>query len=168
VKPDIRKYFWSLNEKALKETENILKNPGHSRFIERLVTFLSRCDTPKELFALISQDEFIKVWPKAKNYWRRIMPKSDFRDWWQSIYEELAHRQLKPAIPRGQLAAGFSKLGQIIRECRVKNSYTQQELSLKSGIKQPDISKIEEGKKNITVGTLLNLCKALGIKKIEF
>jgi hypothetical protein len=61
VKPDIRKYFWSLNEKALKETENILKNPGHSRFIERLVTFLSRCDTPKELFALISQDEFIKV-----------------------------------------------------------------------------------------------------------
>lgn len=35
-------------------------------------------------------------------------------------------------------------------------------------MKHPDISKIEEGKKNITLETFACLCKALAIEKIDF
>jgi len=34
-------------------------------------------------------------------------------------------------------------------------------------MKQPDISRIEEGKKNITLFTLIRLCKVPGIRKIN-
>jgi hypothetical protein len=34
-------------------------------------------------------------------------------------------------------------------------------------MRQPDISKIEEGRKNITLGTLSSLIQVLEIKKIE-
>lgn len=34
-------------------------------------------------------------------------------------------------------------------------------------MKQPDVSKVEEGKKNITLFTLIRLCKTLGIQRID-
>ena len=40
MKINIAKYFWDLNKKALKETEDILKNQAHPKFKARLVTFL--------------------------------------------------------------------------------------------------------------------------------
>jgi len=43
---------------------------------------------------------------------------------------------------------------------------SQKDLSLIVGIKQPEISKIEDGKKNITILTLAKFCKVLNIKKI--
>ncbi len=36
----ISKYFWDINEKALKETTMILKNPKHPRFPVKMVIFL--------------------------------------------------------------------------------------------------------------------------------
>jgi hypothetical protein len=50
MKKIIKKYFWNLNEKALKETEKILKNPNHQQFVSQVITLLSRCDKPKEVF----------------------------------------------------------------------------------------------------------------------
>ena len=43
---------------------------------------------------------------------------------------------------------------------------SQSELALKVGIKQPHISKIEEGKMNITLSTLMRICKALEISNL--
>ena len=84
-KPSVySKYFWNLNERALKETEKILKNPKHPKFIARMITFLSRCQDPKELFSLVSQEEFVKAWPGIKSYWKKVDPQSDFRDWWRA------------------------------------------------------------------------------------
>lgn len=168
MKPNIAKYFWGFNEKALIETEKILKNPGHARFIERLVTILSRCDKPRELFSFITKEEFVNLWPKLRNYWRKITPESDFRDWWQTIYEQIVRGDYrKVEKPKGRGLSSFSKIGRIIREKRFRKGFTQQELALRTGIQQPDISKIEEGRKNITLETLVSLCKILDIKKIE-
>ncbi len=77
----VSKYFWDLNEKALQETKKILKNPQHPKFIGRIVTFLSRCDQPRELFSLISKKEFIEIWPKIRSCWAKVARESDFRDW---------------------------------------------------------------------------------------
>lgn len=164
----LEKYFWDLNEKALKETEEILKNPKHPKFFARMVTILSRCDQPKLLFSVISKKEFIEVWPRLRSYWIKIARESDFRDWWETIYEQLLqeykHKQKRPT---GKSPVLFLKIGRMIKEARVQKGLGQKELALMVGMKQPDISIIEEGKKNITLETLLRLFKALDIKKID-
>lgn len=166
---NISKYFWGLNKQALNETERILKNPGHPKFASRLVILLSRCDQPKELFSLIAKNEFIEVWPRVKSYWAKIEPRSDFRAWWETIYEQLLQKyKLRQKKPRGGSPTLFSKIGRMVREARVEKGLSQSELAFRIGMKQPDISMIEKGKNNITLETLTRLCKVLEIKKIEF
>ena len=155
------KYFWDLSEKALEETGNILKNPEHAKFQSRMVKLLSRCQSPKELFSIISKENFIKAWPKLRRSWVRINKESDFRDWWQTIYEEILKRQGKGKKIGGEPSLLFKGVGARIREARIDKEMSQQDLALAVGMEQPDISKIEEGKKNITLGTLARICKYL-------
>lgn len=166
---NISKYFWGLNEGALKEAGQILRNPQHPKFPARLVTLLSRCDQPKELFSLISKRAFIGVWPRVKSYWSKIERKSDFRAWWEAIYEQLLQKyNLKQKRPAGSSPALFVKIGRMFREARIEKGLSQHELASRIGMKQPDISMIEKGRKNITLETLARLCKILGVQKIEF
>ena len=160
------KYFWDLNEAALKETAGILKNPEHSKFQSRAVRILSRCQDPKELFPMISKENFTKAWPKLRKYWARIDKKSDFIDWWQTIYEEILRRQGKAKKVTGAPSSLFKAIGIKIREARIEKEMSQHDLALAVGMKQPDISKIEEGKKNITLETLARICKCLGIDSV--
>lgn len=165
---NIAKYFWELNAQALKQTEKIIRDPQHPRFIARITTFLSRCDQPKELFSLISKKDFVEVWPKIRAYWLKLGQESDFRDWWETIYEQLLEKyRFGYKKPKGKPSALFSNIGRAIREVRIQKGLNQKALSLIIGMKQPDISAIEKGKKNITLETLSRLCKALEIKKID-
>lgn len=164
----VSKYFWDLNERALKETQGALKNPKHPKFIMRIVALLSRCDRPKELFSLITRKEFIENWPNIRSYWAKLVRESDFRDWWETIYEQLLQKyRIKELKPKGNASALFSKIGAMIKVARVEKGLSQKELAFRVGMRQPDISKIEEGRKNITMQTLASLCKILDIKKIE-
>ena len=165
---NISKYFWDLNKKALRETKRIIRTPKHPRFIPKITTFLSRCDQPRELFSLISKRDFVKTWPKIRAYWLKLGQESDFRDWWETIYEELLGRyKFRHKVPKGKPSALFSNIGRTIRETRIQKGLSQKELSLIIGMKQPDISTIEKGGKNITLETLSRLCKVLEIKKID-
>lgn len=165
---NIAKYFWNFNNRALKEAAHILKTPAHPKFSAHMVTLLSRCDAPKEVFSLIPKKEFVKAWPKIKSYWVKFARESDFRDWWETIYEQLLEKyNINKKKPQGGPASSFIKIGRLVKEARVKAGLSQEELALSVGMKQPDVSKIEEGKKNVTLGTLARLCKILKIKKIE-
>lgn len=164
----IEKYFWNLNDKALRETRGILKDPRHPKFLARITNLLSRCDRPRELFSLVSKEEFIEAWPKIRAYWAKIARESDFRDWWETIYEQLVRKSgLRPKGPKGRSASFFLKIGKTIREARVEKGLSQKELSLRTRMKQPDISAIEDGKKNITIETLVRLAKVLELKRID-
>jgi DNA-binding Xre family transcriptional regulator len=167
MKKKIAKYFWDLNRQALNETENVLKNVHHPKFPERLVALLSRCENPKELFAVISRRDFVEAWPRVRSYWKRLAPESDFCDWWQSIYEQITARSSKKKFNKERPSALFLKIGRTIRRARLQKRLSQAELASLASMKQPDLSKIEEGKKNITLETLAGLCKALGIKKLS-
>lgn len=160
---NIRKYFWGLNEKALKETEKIVRNPAHPKFASRMFTFLSRSDKPEELFALISKQQFIGSWHKIRNYWKKHPEAQDFRAWWETIYEQLLQTEKKP---KGKPAIEFQKIGDLIRTTRVNKGWSQLDFAKRSGIDQPDISAIEKGKKNITLETLIKLCRIVGIKNL--
>ncbi|MFH1442020.1 MAG: helix-turn-helix transcriptional regulator [Candidatus Omnitrophota bacterium] len=166
---NISKYFWDLNDKALKETEVILKNPIHPKFVIRMSALLSRCDQPKEIFSFIPKELFIESWPKVQTYWRKIGQSPDFRNWWQSIYEQISQKnKIGKKINKGIPSLLFLKIGRMVREARVNKRLSQKELAVRTGMKQPDISGIEEGRKNITIRTLASLCKTLEIKKIDF
>lgn len=161
------KYFWDLNEKALKETADILKDPGHGKFQSRMVKLLSRCQKPEELFSIVSKENFVKAWPKLSRYWAKAERTSDFRDWWQTIYEEILKRQGKAQKAIGEPSALFKNIGIKIRQARIDKEMSQKDLALAVGMKQPDISKIEEGKKNITIETLARICRRLDIEDIK-
>ncbi len=160
---DIKKYFWELNPVALKTTKKILSNSQHKKFVEKMFVLLSRCDKPKELFSIIDKKTLITKWPEIKKFWLRRNVAKDFMLWWDTIYERLARKNrdtVRTKIP-------FEKIGEIIKNGRLHKGMTQTQLSLLTGIPQPDISLIELGKKNITLEKLLKICKILGIKNIS-
>ena len=55
-------------------------------------------------------------------------------------------------------------IGSRIRVERIRKGVSQAELARRTGIAQANISKIESGKQDILVSTLLQLCAALGVR----
>lgn len=164
----IAKYFWDLNEAALKETARILRNPKHPLFPQRMTTLLSRCDQPKALFAILPRQLFVEAWPAIRAYWVRQARQSDARDWWETLYERLVERERPTAITvKGGSPTAFRTVGRLIREARLAKGMSQQQLAFRVRMRQPDISRVEEGKQNITLLTLMRLCKVLGLTKIS-
>jgi DNA-binding Xre family transcriptional regulator len=159
----IKKYFWGLKAKALKETLQILKDPRNPKFLPRIFTLLSRCDKPKELFSLMSRGQFVETWPALRRYWLKIGQAQDFRFWWESIYEQLTSNQKRKP---GAAIKELQSVGKIIMTTRQAKGLSQGDLAELSGIRQPDISKIEKGKENITLVTLIRLCRTLELKEL--
>lgn len=62
----------------------------------------------------------------------------------------------------------LSLLGARIRNLRHKKELTQYELAMLCKIEKASMSRIESGKANITLLTLLKICKALEIECREF
>lgn len=165
MKNDIAKYFWSLNEKALAETERVLRDPAHPLYSKRAITLMARCDVPKELFGIIPKDRFIDRWAAIRKEWRNSGASPDHLAWWDAIYRNL--------ISAGDVhpdKAGSRHLGHIglqFKKARMKKNWTQAELARRVGMGQREISAIENGKSNITAATLIKLARALGLKRIE-
>lgn len=61
----------------------------------------------------------------------------------------------------------LTKLGQILRQARNQKKLTLLELEVATGISEGDISKIENGKKNFAVTTLIKLAQGLDISLSE-
>jgi DNA-binding XRE family transcriptional regulator len=164
----ITQYFWDQKGSSLKETYRILKNPAHPQFPQRMTELLTRCSRPKELFSVISQERFVQSWPRVRAYWIKRLRWSEARDWWQTIYEQLAEGAFRrSARIEGGTPDFLRNLGNRLKEARIERGLSQRQLALQVGVKQPDISRMEEGKKNITLFTLVRICKVLGIRSID-
>lgn len=164
----IAKYFWDQKGASLRETRQILGDPAHPKFPQRMTVLLTRCTKPRELFSVISKERFVRNWPKIRAYWIKRSRWSESRDWWQTIYEQLAEEGFRRS---GRIQGGspyfLRNLGARIREARIESGLSQRQLALQVGIKQPDISRVEEGKKNMTLFTLVRFCKALRIRSVD-
>ncbi len=86
-------------------------------------------------------------------------------------FEKFLEKQLKNEEFRKEwesLAPEYAIMKALI-EARTSQGLTQKELSLRSGIAQGDISKIENGNANPSIKTLKRLATAMGKNlKIEF
>ena len=58
----------------------------------------------------------------------------------------------------------MGNLGENLRAARVKSELTQEQLSQRSDVQAGEISRIETGKRDPQVSTLLKLAKGLGVK----
>ena len=61
----------------------------------------------------------------------------------------------------------LKQIGSNIRRIRLKKGLTQVELAYESGIEENTLNRIEKGKTNPTMKTMLNIAKALGVKLTE-
>jgi DNA-binding XRE family transcriptional regulator len=52
-------------------------------------------------------------------------------------------------------------IGEFIKRARLKNNYTQEMLGEKIGVKKAQISKLENGSSNVTIGTIKRIFDAL-------
>lgn len=163
---NIKKYFWSLNPGALKEVKTILKTPQHPKFTGRLFTLLSRCDKAKDVFSVIKRKDFINAWPRLRRYWAKTRQAPDFMAWWETVYEQLLQKTASKKSLKGEPSETFLKIGRILRAKRIKKKISQHDFARLAGMTQPDISAIESGKKNITLETLVRLCRLLEIKNL--
>ncbi len=55
-------------------------------------------------------------------------------------------------------------LGELIKVARLKNNLTQEKLGQRIGVKKAQISKLEKGSTNITIGTIKKVFSALNTK----
>ncbi len=159
----LKKYFWDLNKQAQIETVNyILPDPEHPKFLTRIVTLLSHCDRPEEVFSVIDKEKFINSWPKIKKYWNKTAHATTFLAWWETIYEQLIKKQ--PIDKPIQL---LIDIGKKIKKARIEKDMTQIDLAKRTGFKQSDISRIEQGKTNITIESLYRILKILKVKQFN-
>ena len=56
----------------------------------------------------------------------------------------------------------FMQIAYTIRKVRLDKKLTQQQLATKAGIPRTVVSRIESGKHNITLGTLMNIADSMG------
>jgi len=59
------------------------------------------------------------------------------------------------------------KIGLNIRQIREEKKISQQDLAAACNFEKSNMSRIEAGKTNLTIGTLLKLCHVLGIKLVD-
>lgn len=163
---NIKKYFWDLKPEALDETMEIIKNPWHPKFPERMIRLLSRCDEPKEIFSIIDKEEFIQFWPRIRQKWGRTNQSADFRAWWETMYENLLRDRVVKKAPKGKRLEEIRRIGRIIKEAREAKGWSQRELGQWVHMRQPDISAIEGGKQNLTIETLIRIGRVLGINEV--
>jgi transcriptional regulator with XRE-family HTH domain len=59
--------------------------------------------------------------------------------------------------------AALARFGQNVRAARLARGWTQEELSRQTGLASVQISRIERGKREVRISTLLRLVKALDV-----
>lgn len=164
---NIREYFWGFNENAIKETEKILKNPEHPGFVSRIFAILSRSNNTKEFFGIIKKEQFVRIWPKIRRYWIKHGHASDFRAWWETVYEQLLKKQVNIKGSGDEVMKIFKYIGGMIKDARIARDWSQNDFAQRVGVAQTIISRIERGTISYSIRTLVRICRALGIKSIN-
>jgi DNA-binding Xre family transcriptional regulator len=58
----------------------------------------------------------------------------------------------------------FVRIGVNIRKIRCEKRISQQDLAAACNFEKSNMSRIEAGRTNLTIGTLLKICEALGVR----
>ncbi len=170
----MKEWLWD-KKISISEVKNILKNPTHKDFVVFASLLLARKNNPQEVFKeYLNPLLFCRHWQKIK---RRMSKDKWSRQriiFWQEIYNKLKSRyraqgvifRKKKEETRGAIC---EKAGKMVRDIRKEKGLSQKALADILGVSQQLISRIENGKENISLITLDNILRALGRElKITF
>lgn len=135
---------------------SVVFNNGESRIIDfRKVLKRIRVDESSPAFILFDSNEFAKVKIEGNTLsWSNVEQYITMRNGedMKVPYEIGADVLLKHSQPeKSELSL---KIGQLIREARLKSGLTQQDLALKSGTSRTYISRIENDRSDLEIATL--------------
>jgi transcriptional regulator with XRE-family HTH domain len=71
-------------------------------------------------------------------------------------------------MPEQRYQQEIKAFGKRLKELRLEKGLIQLDLDLKAGMNRSEISKIENGQKNIEFLTIVKLAEALGVELYEF
>ncbi len=154
------------------EVKKILKDKNHPKFNLYAEKLLSRVSDPKMVFSMVDKVTFCKKWPSIKKQMikdRWLKSKVAF---WQTIYERIQEKlknegvKIRQSQGTTKIPSERMKLAQQIKKIRLRLGYTQKEIAKKLGVNQQYISKIENGRENVSVDTLRKIANALGKRLI--
>jgi len=160
-------------DSRLKEgrVRKILKDGGHPKFDIYAERLLSRVSDPKMVFSIVDKVTFCKKWPSIKKRMKKDLWIKSRVVFWQTIYERILE-QLKEQGIRIRKLQGTEisperiELSRQIRNIREKLGYTQKDMAEKLGVIQQYISKIENGRENLSMDTARRIADVLGKRLI--
>lgn len=163
-----RDWLWD-KKISIEKARAILKKPNDGHFLSLAGTLLSRKNTPKEVFKYyLKPINFVRNWPGIKRQMRKDNWNDPRIEYWQAIYEAVKEKYEKKGVSfkKEIFFAGikdvFCKtIGDKIRSARKEKGYTQSVLAAKLKISQQIISRIENGRANISLVTLKKIADVL-------
>jgi len=149
------------------EAKKILKDMNHPKFDIYAEKLFSRVSDPKMVFSIVDKVTFCKKWPCIKKRMRKDRWLKERVVFWQTVYERiherLKERGIKIRKPQEvEIPPERMKLAHQIRNIRVKLGYTQEDIAKKLGVIQQYISKIENGRENVSVDSLKRIADVFG------
>ncbi len=160
---------WLWDRKVnISEVKSILKNPNSREFVVFASLLLARKNNPREVFKeYLDPLLFCRHWQKIKGRMRKDKWNHERIIFWQEIYNKLKNRYRTQGIvfreKKGEVKGVIcEKAGKMIRDIRKEEGLSQKALADKLGVSQQLISRIENGKENISLITLDNILRALG------
>ena len=153
------------------EAKRILKKPEVGNFLIIAALLLSRKNEPRQVFKnYLDPVIFCKNWSAIKRKMRQDRWAEPRIIFWQAVYEKLIDKYRKKGIvfKREALVKKpfCEKVGKEVADVRLKEGLSQKDLARKIGISQQLISRIESGRENVSIATLVGIARALN-KKVE-
>lgn len=164
-----RDWLWDRNT-SLERARSALKNPKDKFFLSLAALLLSRKNTPKEVFGIyIKPLVFLQNWQRIKRQMRKDTWNNPRIEFWQAIYETVKKKYEKRGIhiPKEvSLAKPQDEFCKIIADkikvVRIQKGLTQTSLARKLKVSQQMISRIEQGRENVSLLTLKKIVDCLG------
>ena len=149
------------------EAKKILKKPDDKGFVDIAALLLARNNDPQVVLkGYIDPRVFCQYWASIKRKMRRDKWTEPRIVFWQAIYEKLADRYRRQGVVFRKEAPVKEPLcvetGRKIAGIRQSLGLSQKEFANKMRVSQQLISRIEKGRDNISLITLINVSRALG------
>lgn len=167
----VRDWLWD-RKIGVQKARSILRNPKDKQFLALAGVLLSRKNTPQEVFrGYLKPQDFLMHWSGIKRQMRKDSWNEPRIEYWQAIYEKLKEKYERRGIviskpsPAGAPQNEFCKsIADKLRMVRKAKGLTQGELAKRLKISQQMISRIEQGRENISMLTLKGIVDSLEAK----
>lgn len=167
-----RDWLWD-RKITLRQAKYILSNPSNEKFIHLVALLLSRKNDPKEVFSqYLNPREFCRHWPRIKKTMRKNQWNNPRIDFWQAIYQKLLEKyhwkgiSLIKKVEKKPLDEVCKIIGENIKKLRKQKNLNQVQLAKRLNVSQQLISRIEQGRENLSIISLKNIVNALD-RKVE-